>query len=54
MEAEITLNRQGVRDRFLLVTSSDVPREKPAPDGLFKIAAFEAGQVVALLRRHGG
>jgi HAD superfamily hydrolase (TIGR01548 family) len=36
-EAEITLNRQGLLDRFLLVTSSDVRNEKPAPDGLFKI-----------------
>ena len=31
MEAEITLNRQCVRDRFLLVTSSDIKNEKPAP-----------------------
>ena len=39
-EAEITLNREGLRERFLLVTSSDVQREKPAPDGLLKIAAL--------------
>jgi HAD superfamily phosphatase len=39
-EAEITLNRQGLRDRFLLVTASDVKREKPAPDGLLKIAGL--------------
>jgi HAD superfamily hydrolase (TIGR01548 family) len=39
-EAEITLQREGLRDRFLLVTASDVEREKPAPDGLLKIAAL--------------
>lgn len=39
-EAEITLNRQGLRDRFLLVTANDVEREKPAPDGLLKIAGM--------------
>jgi HAD superfamily phosphatase len=39
-EAEITLNRQGLRERFLLVTSNDVDREKPAPDGLLKIASL--------------
>jgi len=39
-EAEITLNRQKLRERFLLVTSNDVEREKPAPDGLLKIAAL--------------
>jgi HAD superfamily hydrolase (TIGR01548 family) len=44
MEAEITLNRQQVRDRFLLVTSSDVAHEKPAPDGLLKIAAMRPGK----------
>ena len=37
-EAEITLRREGLRDRFLLMTSDDVEREKPAPDGLLKIA----------------
>lgn len=46
MEAEITLNRQGLRDRFLLVTSSDVEREKPAPDGLLKIAAMRPGKLL--------
>ena len=40
-EAEITLNREGVRDRFLLITSNDVEREKPAPDGLLKIASLK-------------
>ena len=39
-EAEITLNREGLRDRFLLVSANDVEREKPAPDGLVKIAAL--------------
>jgi HAD superfamily phosphatase len=39
-EAEITLNREGLRDRFLLVTANDVEREKPAPDGLLKIAGL--------------
>lgn len=39
-EAEITLNREGVRDRFLLITANDVQHEKPAPDGLVKIAAM--------------
>jgi HAD superfamily phosphatase len=39
-EAEITLNREGIRERFLLVTANDVEREKPAPDGLLKIAAL--------------
>ena len=39
-EAEITLNREGLRDRFLLVTANDVQCEKPAPEGLLKIAAL--------------
>ncbi len=39
-EAEITLKREGVRDRFLLVSSDDVQCEKPAPEGLLKIAAL--------------
>lgn len=39
-EAEITLNREGLRDRFLLVSANDVECEKPAPDGLLKIAAL--------------
>jgi HAD superfamily hydrolase (TIGR01548 family) len=39
-EAEITLQREGVRDRFLLVSANDVEREKPAPEGLLKIAAL--------------
>ena len=43
-EAEITLKREGCLDRFLLVTSDDVEREKPAPDGLLKIAAMRPGK----------
>ena len=39
-EAEITLQREGVRDRFLLITANDVECEKPAPEGLLKIAAL--------------
>ena len=46
LEAEITLNRQGLRDRFLLVTSSDVVNEKPAPDGLLKVAAMRPGKLL--------
>jgi HAD superfamily hydrolase (TIGR01548 family) len=44
LEAEITLNREKVRERFLLVTSSDVKREKLAPDGLLKIAEMRPGK----------
>ena len=44
IEAEITLKREGYFDQFLLVTSDDVVNEKPAPDGLFKIAAMRPGQ----------
>jgi phosphoglycolate phosphatase-like HAD superfamily hydrolase len=39
-EAEITLHREGLRDRFLLISANDVEREKPAPDGLLKIAGM--------------
>jgi phosphoglycolate phosphatase-like HAD superfamily hydrolase len=39
-EAEITLQREGVRDRFLLVTADDIQCEKPAPEGLLKIAGL--------------
>jgi HAD superfamily phosphatase len=39
-EAEITLHRQGLRDRFLLVSANDVEHEKPSPDGLLKIATL--------------
>ena len=40
VEAEITLKREGMFDRFLLITSDDVQHEKPAPDGLLKVAAL--------------
>ena len=43
-EAEITLKREGLRDRFLLVSANDVENEKPAPDGLLKIAAMHPGK----------
>lgn len=43
-EAEITLEREKLRGRFLLVTSNDVENEKPAPDGLLKIAAMRPGK----------
>ena len=37
-EAEITLQREKLRERFLLMTADNVTREKPAPDGLLQIA----------------
>lgn len=43
-EAEITLHREGVRDRFLLISANDVEREKPAPEGLLKIAGMHPGK----------
>jgi HAD superfamily phosphatase len=43
-EAEITLKREGWWEGFLLVTASDVEHEKPAPDGLFKIASMRPGK----------
>ena len=43
-EAEITLKREGWWGRFLLVTSNDVAHEKPAPDGLLKIASLRPGK----------
>jgi HAD superfamily hydrolase (TIGR01548 family) len=43
-EAEITLNREGLRHRFLLISANDVDCEKPAPDGLLKIAAMHPGK----------
>jgi HAD superfamily phosphatase len=43
-EAEITLGREKVRERFLLMTSDDVEREKPAPDGLLRIAEMNPGK----------
>ena len=44
LEAEITLVRERLRGQFLLVTSNDVRCEKPAPDGLLKIAALRPGK----------
>jgi len=44
LEAEITLNREKLRDCFLLVSADDVAREKPAPDGLEKIAGLHPGK----------
>lgn len=44
MEATITLKREGWIDRFLLVTATDVEKEKPAPDGLLHIAAMRPGK----------
>jgi len=43
-EAEITLHREKLRERFLLLSSDDVEREKPAPDGLQKIAQMRPGK----------
>jgi len=43
-EAEITLQREGMRERFFLVSANDVECEKPAPDGLLKIAALNPGK----------
>jgi len=43
-EAEITLKREGMRERFYLVSANDVESEKPAPDGLLKIAAMHPGK----------
>ena len=40
VEAAVTLERERLRERFLLVTSDDVAHEKPAPDGLLKIAGL--------------
>jgi HAD superfamily phosphatase len=43
LEAEITLRREGWFDKFLLITSDQLENEKPAPDGLLKIAAMRPG-----------
>lgn len=43
-EVEITLNREGLLHRFLVVTADDVEHEKPAPDGLLKIARLRPGK----------
>jgi HAD superfamily hydrolase (TIGR01548 family) len=44
IEAEITLKREGWLGRLLLVTSDEVLNEKPAPDGLLKIAGMRPGK----------
>jgi HAD superfamily hydrolase (TIGR01548 family) len=44
VEAEITLQREGWLGRLLLVTSDEVLHEKPAPDGLLKIASMRPGK----------
>jgi len=44
LEVEITLRREGYWKQFLLITSDDVEHEKPAPDGLLKIAALRPGK----------
>ena len=44
LEADITLHREKLRDQFFLVTANDVVHEKPAPDGLLKIAAARPGK----------
>lgn len=43
-EAGVTLDREGVRNRFLVIGADDVERQKPAPDGLLKIAALKPGK----------
>jgi HAD superfamily hydrolase (TIGR01548 family) len=44
LEASITLEREGWQERFLVVTADDLEREKPAPDGLLRIAALRPGR----------
>lgn len=46
VEVEITLRREGYWQQFLLITSDDVEHEKPAPDGLLKIAALRPGKAL--------
>ncbi len=53
-EAEITLNREGERGRFLLVSSNDVQREKPDPEGSAEDRCVAPVEETALRRRHGG
>lgn len=43
-EVEITLKREGLLDRFFILTADDVDRAKPAPDGLWKIASLRPKQ----------
>jgi len=44
IEAEITLKREGCLEKFIVVTADDVEHEKPAPDGLLKIAGMRPGK----------
>ena len=44
LEATTTLDREGCRHRFLLVTQDDVKNEKPHPEGLQKIASRHPGK----------
>jgi HAD superfamily phosphatase len=44
LEARITLEREGCFDRFLKITSDDVSRFKPDPEGLHQIMALHPGK----------
>lgn len=44
VEVDITLKREGYSKHFLVITSDDVEHEKPAPDGLLKIATLRPGK----------
>jgi len=49
LELGITLDREGCRHRFLSVTSDDVTRFKPDPEGLQKIMAAHPGRELLYL-----
>lgn len=44
LEATTTLDREGCRHHFLLVTQDDVKNDKPHPEGLLKIASHHPGK----------
>jgi HAD superfamily hydrolase (TIGR01548 family) len=44
LEATTTLDREGFRHHFFLVTVDDLEHDKPHPEGLLKIAARHPGQ----------
>ena len=44
LEAGITLERERCADRFHIVTSDDVSRQKPDPEGLLQIMALHPGK----------
>jgi HAD superfamily phosphatase len=45
VEVAVTLGREGCRDRFsMIVSSDDVTNQKPHPEGLLKIAAHYKGK----------